>query len=163
MGSLLEELLSGYTNLRRCLARELSAEDAADNAQSSFEQALRYARQHNVLSPAGLVFGISRNLRIDAARRKRHTPHQSLEEVGEHVDQLAVCELTPERQHAGRQRLDLLIRAIDGLAPRCREAFVLCKLHGLSYEEAAQEMEISPTVVKKYLVKAMKDCRAALQ
>lgn len=161
MSGLIEQLLSGYSDLRRHLVRELSVEDAADIAQSSFEQALRYVRQSEVQSPAGLLFSISRNLRIDAARRKRDLPHQSLEEVGEQLEHFAISELTPERQHDGRQSLDRLIRAIDELAPRCREAFVLCKIHGLSYEEAARDMGISPNVIKKYLVEAMKHCRAA--
>ena len=162
MSSLIEELLRGYADLRRYLARELNADDAADIAQSSFEQALTYTRQHEVQSPAGLVFSISRNLQSDAARRRRSLPQLSVEDAGIEVDQIGASDVTPEREYAGRQRLERLIQAIDGLAPRCREAFVLCKFHGLSYEEAAEEMGISATVVKKYLVQALKDCRSVL-
>ena len=147
--------------LRRILTRDLGADDAADIAQSSFEQVLRYAGQAQVGSPAGLLFTISRNLQIDSARRKKRVPHQSLDD-DELIEQFAVSELTPERRYAARQRMELLSKALDALPPRCREAFVLCKLHDLSYDEAAQEMGISPTVVRKYLVQAMKECRSAL-
>lgn len=162
MAGLIEELMRGYSDLRRLLTRELNAEDAADIAQSSFEQALRYARKNSVLSPAGLIFHIARNLRTDASRRRKTVQWQSMEDNEDETDQIAFSDVTPERQHAGRQRLEQLSKAIDGLAPRCREAFVLCKIHGLSYEEAAQEMGISPTVVRKYLVMAMKECRGAV-
>ncbi|MGP8470944.1 RNA polymerase sigma factor [Burkholderia sp. PR2] len=162
MASFIDDLLRGYADLRRVLTRELSADDAADIAQSSFEQVLRYAGQSQVESPAGLLFAISRNLQIDFARRKKRLPHQSLDEVDGLAEQLPVSELTPERRYAGRQRMEILGKALDALPPRCREAFVLCKLHGLSYDETAQEMGISTTVVRKYLVQAMKECRTAL-
>lgn len=158
MAAVFEELMKGYTDLRRVLRRNFSADDAADIAQSSFEQAWRYAQKNDVLSPASLLFSISRHLQIDAARRRKRV---SEDVVSDHVqlDQLAVCEVTPERQQAGRQTVNLLNQTLDNLAPRCREAFVLCKIHGLSYEEAAQEMGISPNVIRKYLVQALKECR----
>ncbi|KVM90062.1 RNA polymerase subunit sigma [Burkholderia stagnalis] len=162
MGSFIDDLVRGYTDLKRILTRDMGADDAADIAQSSFEQVLRYAGHSQVGSPAGLLFTISRNLQIDMARRSKRVPHQSLDDLDELADQLAVSELTPERRYAARQRMEILGKALDTLPPRCREAFVLCKLHDLSYDEAAQEMGISPTVVHKYLVQAMKECRSAL-
>lgn len=160
MGTLFEELMKGYTDLRRALRRNLSADDAADIAQSSFEQAWRYAQKNDVISPASLLFSISRHLQIDAARRRKRLVEDALGE-GEQLDQIAISEITPERQHADRQRVELLSKTLDDLAPRCREAFVLCKIHGMSYDEAAEEMGISLTVVKKYLVHALKECRKA--
>lgn len=161
MAAVFDELLRGYNDLRRLLRRTHSAEDAADIAQSSFEHAWRYAQSNDVLSPAGLMFRISRHLQIDTARRRKRGSEELLDE-GEDIDQLSVCEVTPERQHAARERLDIINKTIDNLAPRCREAFVLCKIHGLSYDEAAREMGISPTVIRKYLVQALKECRKAV-
>lgn len=161
MAAVFEELMKGYSDLRRVLRRNLSADDAADIAQSSFEQAWRYAQKNDVLSPASLLFSISRHLQIDAARRRKRGREDLVEEDVQ-LEQLAVCEVTPERQHEGRQKVDLLSKTLDGLAPRCREAFVLCKIHGLSYEEAAEEMGISSTVIRKYLVQALKECRKAV-
>lgn len=158
MAAVFEELMKGYTDLRRVLRRNFSADDAADIAQSSFEQAWRYAQKNDVLSPASLLFSISRHLQIDAARRRKRVSEDLVSDDVQ-LDQLAVCEVTPERQQAGRQTVNLLNQTLDNLAPRCREAFVLCKIHGLSYEEAAQEMGISPNVIRKYLVQALKECR----
>jgi RNA polymerase sigma-70 factor (ECF subfamily) len=158
MAAVFEELMKGYTDLRRVLRRTFSADDAADIAQSSFEQAWRYAQKNDVLSPASLLFSISRHLQIDAARRRKRVSEDLVSDDVQ-LDQLAVCEVTPERQQAGRQTVNLLNQTLDNLAPRCREAFVLCKIHGLSYEEAAQEMGISPNVIRKYLVQALKECR----
>lgn len=162
MADYIEGFLKGYQDLRRALSRELSGEDAADIAQSSFEQALRYARQRQVVSPADLLFSIARNLRIDSARRKKRVSIQSIEDVDAPDEHLNISTITPEREHAARQRLEMLSAVLDRLPPRCREAFVLCKLHDLSYEEAAREMGISPSVVRKYLVQALKECRSEL-
>ncbi|KND57664.1 RNA polymerase sigma-70 factor, ECF subfamily [Candidatus Burkholderia verschuerenii] len=162
MGAVMEELIRGYADLRRVLRRDHSADDAADIAQSSFEHALRYAQQNEVLSPASLLFVISRHLQIDAARRKKRAPECTIEDDA-HFEYLAVCEVTPERQHSSRQRVELLSNILDNLAPGCREAFVLCKIHGMSYDEAASEMGISSTVVKKYIVQALKELRNALR
>jgi RNA polymerase sigma factor (sigma-70 family) len=161
MGTLIEELMKGYADLRRVLRRSLNADDAADIAQSSFELALRYAQKNEVTAPASLVFSISRHLQIDAARRRQRIKEESLSEEQQH-EQIAVCHVTPERQRAAQQHIELLSKTLDDLAPRCREAFVLCKIQGLSYEQAAVEMGISLTVVKKYLGQAMKACRSAL-
>ncbi|MBN3801825.1 RNA polymerase sigma factor [Paraburkholderia sp. Ac-20336] len=163
MAGVLDDLLRGYGDLRRYLSKRLSSEDAADIAQASFEVALRYVGQNEVQSPAALIFHVSRNLQIDAARRRKFLPQQLCEdETGDDaLDRLGRTDVTPERECIGRQTLDQVVQALDGLPPRCREAFILCKLNGLSYEEAAHEMEISPTVIKKYLVQAMKACREA--
>lgn len=160
---LFDELVSGYYELKRVLTRELDTDNAADVAQSSFERALRYAQSHEVHSPRGLLFGIARNLQIDGGRRVSRVSWRSVDDNEDDLDRIAYSELTPERSLAGRQTVNELCTIIDALPPRCREAFVLCKLHHMTYEEAASEMGISPTVIRKYLVQAMRECRAVLR
>jgi RNA polymerase sigma-70 factor (ECF subfamily) len=161
MSVVVDELVKGYKDLLRLLRRELSAEDAADVAQSSFELALRYSREHSVASPAALVFRISRHLRIDASRRKKLVKFESIGDVTQ-IEHLAVNESTPEVEHAARQRIELLRKKLDDLPARQRETFVLCKIHGKSYEEAARQMGIEPNMVRRDLIAAMKECRAIL-
>ena len=52
-----------------------------------------------------------------------------------------------------------LAEAIDGLGAPFRAAFLLREVHGLSYEEISQALEIDPGTVKSRLARA----RAALQ
>ena len=161
MSVVVDELIRGYKDLLRVLRRELSAEHAADVAQSSFELALRYSQQHVVAAPAALVFRISRNLRIDASRRQKLVYFESVGEFTQ-LEHLAVNESTPEVEHATRQRIDLLMKKLDDLPAHQRETFVLCKIHGKSYEEAARQMSIDPSLVRRYLIAAMKECRSIL-
>ncbi|WDD92108.1 RNA polymerase sigma factor [Burkholderia sp. FERM BP-3421] len=156
---MVEDLVQGYLRLRRLLTRELGSDDAADLAQESFEVALRYCQAHTVESPGGLLFKIANNLRIDRGRRKWQVM-ASLSEVED--EEGPSCNVTPEREYEGRQTLTKLCEVLDRLPPRQREAFVLCKLNGMTYDEAAAEMGIRPGVIQQYLVEAMRACRQRL-
>ncbi|KAF1018221.1 MAG: putative RNA polymerase sigma factor FecI [Burkholderia gladioli] len=145
-----------YCRLRRKLTLELSPEDAADVAQEAFERTLRYMRKHDgrVASPVGLLVRIALNLQIDRGRRRKHLP-TALDESWEHPR----WDITPEDEVVGRQSVTQLVETLDKLAPRRREAFVLCRLHGLTYQDAAKKMGIRPSVVREYLVDAVRACR----
>nr|WP_241014850.1 RNA polymerase sigma factor [Burkholderia sp. Ac-20379] len=54
-----------------------------------------------------------------------------------------------------QQTLDELGRRIDALPTRCREVFILHKLHDLSQDEVAAELRISRNMVAKHLARAM--------
>ncbi|SEA39899.1 RNA polymerase sigma-70 factor, ECF subfamily [Chitinophaga terrae (ex Kim and Jung 2007)] len=58
-----------------------------------------------------------------------------------------------------RQYEQLLQKAIDSLPPQRREAFILCRQQGKSYEEAAALMNISRNTFKQHLSLAVKSIR----
>lgn len=151
-----DELARTYHGLRRHLMREIGPHDGGDVLHDAFDIALHYGKQYPVRSIGGLVGKIARQLVIDRGRR-RASLH-----ITAYNDELA-CEVTPERQVAARQSLMQLCSALDNLPPRCREAFVLCKLKGLTYHQAAAEMAIQPDVVRQYLVQAMRVCRRTIE
>ncbi|PUZ25844.1 RNA polymerase sigma-70 factor [Chitinophaga parva] len=53
----------------------------------------------------------------------------------------------------------LLQKALDSLPPQRREAFILCRQQGRSYEEAAAMMHISRNTFKQHLSLAVKSIR----
>ncbi len=63
---------------------------------------------------------------------------------------------------AGRQHLQALIVAIEALPPRCRDVFVLHKIHELSQLEVAGHLGISIKTVEKHLRLGLAACREAL-
>ncbi|RBL90157.1 MULTISPECIES: RNA polymerase sigma factor [Chitinophaga] len=61
-----------------------------------------------------------------------------------------------------KQYEELLRKAIDNLPPQRREAFILCRQQGMSYEEAATQMNISRNTFKQHLSLAVKSIREYL-
>jgi RNA polymerase sigma-70 factor (ECF subfamily) len=60
-----------------------------------------------------------------------------------------------------QQRLAAVQRTIDGLPPRCREVFWLCKIEGHTQPEIAALLGISLNMVERHLMRALLDLRAA--
>ena len=61
-----------------------------------------------------------------------------------------------------RQRLERVYRAINELPKRCRRALILHRRDGWTYDEIAADLEVSRSMVTKYLRKALVLCRHAL-
>jgi RNA polymerase sigma-70 factor (ECF subfamily) len=57
------------------------------------------------------------------------------------------------------QQIKRLREVLRQLPPKCHAAVVLQYVHGLSYQEIAQQLGVSPRMVKKYLGKALGHCR----
>ncbi|XAH25253.1 RNA polymerase sigma factor [Xylophilus sp. GW821-FHT01B05] len=60
-----------------------------------------------------------------------------------------------------QQRLTAVQRAIEGLPPRCREVFWLCRIEGHTQPEIATRLGISLNMVERHLMRALLDLRAA--
>jgi RNA polymerase sigma-70 factor (family 1) len=63
---------------------------------------------------------------------------------------------TPGDELASSELAAAISRAIDDLPPRCREAYVLRRYHGLSYAEIARVMGTAPKTVEIQIGKALK-------
>ncbi|MDE1193120.1 MAG: sigma-70 family RNA polymerase sigma factor [Arachidicoccus sp.] len=60
-----------------------------------------------------------------------------------------------EKENSFEQHYTLLDEAIKRLPLRCRRAFELCKLQGLSYEEASVMLGISKYTINEYMKEAL--------
>ena len=68
----------------------------------------------------------------------------------------------PERHTADRQELVHLRDAIERLPPRCREVFIMHKIHGQPHSDVARTLGISRNMVEKHLIRAyrqLRECR----
>jgi RNA polymerase sigma-70 factor (ECF subfamily) len=71
-------------------------------------------------------------------------------------------EVSPEILLEAKELAQRIDAAIDALPDRCREAFVLSRKEGLSYQEIADQMGISRKTVEAQMGKALKLLREAL-
>jgi RNA polymerase sigma-70 factor (ECF subfamily) len=134
--------------------------EAQDLVQQTFERVLErdYAADQ-VVNERALLFEVGRNLLVDRHRQLQLRRHESDEVLLDHSGPVAA---EPEAVYAGNQRVGLLVDAIEALPPRCRRAFILHKIDGLSHAEVAREMDITLNMVERHIMLAVAGCRKAL-
>ncbi len=139
--------------IRRLTGMVKSRETAADLVQDTYLRLLRVAGQQTVEQPRALLHKIATNLAIDHLRKEKH----GVQGVDGLDEAMAVpCRApSPERALLGKQRYRLFLQAIEHLPPRTREAFLLCRVYGYSYQEIATRMNISESGVEKLLMRAL--------
>lgn len=59
------------------------------------------------------------------------------------------------QQEMDSERKEKIVNALDKLPPRCREVFLLIKLHSMSYKQAAETLDISIKTVENQMGKAI--------
>ena len=158
---LLKNINPIYTDFYKSMDRDSSSrQDAGDIAQASVERLLKLPAEQEVRSPAGLLRQIARNLKIDLARHRRRLPMESLQSRVDAESLPALShDIDPERIALGQERVELLSKAIDSMPARCREAFILSRIHGLAHNEVGASMGISPSMVEKHVALGLKICR----
>lgn len=135
-------------------ARLGNAWDAADLAHDTYLRILRRdiapasgdARRYLVQIANGLMIDLFRRRSIEAA----------------YLEALAgLPEAQTPSEENRLQAIEALLeldRLLNSLAPRARQAFLLCKVDGLSYREVAQTLGVSLSSVEKYIAAALMAC-----
>jgi RNA polymerase sigma-19 factor, ECF subfamily len=148
-----------HAALHRFLMRRLrSAQNAQDLAQETYLRLLRVEHADFVRKPQAYLYRIAANLLYEFRLRERkdlvtfdsdvaehaaeHSPHVDSDDAGEDLARAQQVE-------------ELLAR----LPPLYRAVFVLRKREGMSYPEIATTLGISVHTVKKYLARAVAQCR----
>lgn len=150
-----------YEELLRYFSRAVQDKhEAQDLVQEAFGRVLaKVARGEAIEDLRGLLYEVARNLLIDRHRSlqvRNQVPDDTLSELpGPTSDD-------PSVRYAGLQRVHLLVRTIEALPPRCRQAFVLHKIDGLPQAQIAEQMSISLNMVERHIMLAIAACRKAL-
>jgi len=123
--------------------------DLVDLRQEVYVRVFEAARKEIPEHPRQFVFSTARNLLIDHIRREQVIPIEAMADP----DGLSVAldEPGPDRAAMARDELRKLQSALDQLPPRCREAFVLGKIEGLSGQEIAIRMGVTESAVSRHL------------
>ena len=123
--------------------------DISDLRQDIYVRVYESALKELPESPKAFVFAIARNLLIRRMRREQIVPIEAVTDF----DALgaAIDTPSPERTAIARDELRRLQAALDRLPPRCREAFVMQQIDGLSRQEIADRMGVSDKTVMNHL------------
>lgn len=152
--------------LRILLLRRLGdEEEVLDVLQEVFIKALASSKNdRQILNPFGYLRRMAVNLATDRQREMNRRNHMFKREdiLGGEQDLRASDELTPERCAQDRQRLRMMQEVLDNLPDACREAFLLSRCDGLTYDEIGVRLGVSRNMVKKHLSRALAELRAAM-
>ena len=149
-----------YNLAARILGDRTAAEDIA---QDTFVSAYKALARFRGGSLRAWLLRIASNLCYDRLRSAKRRPEQSLDEAmespGFHVPSR---DPSPEQQAISREIHDHVQRAILGLPFDQRNTIMLVDVQGLSYQEAAEAMDVSMGTVKSRLSRARAAVRDAL-
>ncbi|MBO9344330.1 MAG: sigma-70 family RNA polymerase sigma factor [Chloroflexi bacterium] len=139
---------------------------AADATQEAFLSAFTHIKDYRGGSFKSWLLRTVTNACLDALRYQRRRPSRSLE--AEDDDERSLAEVLPSGEESPdsvaerRELRHLIARAALTLPPDQRITFVLADVHGLSYQEIAQAMNVSLGTVKSRLSRARAKLRDAL-
>lgn len=141
--------------LRRKLGDSFVADDLA---QDTFVSILHAGAPQEIREPRPFLVTVAR--RLMAHRYRRQLLETSYLEMLTCLPEAMVP--APEARLMALEALQQIDRALDGLPPAVREAFLLAHLEGLSYATIAERLQVSASSVKQYLTRANRQCLFAL-
>jgi RNA polymerase sigma-70 factor (ECF subfamily) len=148
---------ANQTWLHRFLSGKLGcSHDAQDLSQDTFIRVLTSSvNLSDLKEPRAYLATIANRLIIDKARRKK----LELAYIDAHgiflADQFAP---SSEEVFESINKLETLVKLLEGLGDKPRSAFLMSRLDGMGYKEIALELGVSVSMIKKYVAKALVHC-----
>lgn len=135
-------------------------EDAEDLVHEVFAKLIVYEGWRGVENPAAFANRALKNLALDALRRRKVVPIDTLADL----DDLGLTDGLPDPETVtiDRDELRTLAGLIGELPPQCRRVFTLCKVYGLSHADIAVELGLSVNTVEKHVTHGLRFCSERL-
>ena len=143
--------------LQRYLLRRLSRSglDAGDITQETFLRLLRVEHTELIRKPRAYLYRVAVNVIREFQLKEQDSPLHGAVDIVATEDAIPAPSNSIDRvEHASS-----LTAALEGLPEMQRAALLLFKRDGKSYQEIAQELNLSSHTVKKYLFLAASHCR----
>jgi RNA polymerase sigma-70 factor (ECF subfamily) len=132
---------------------------AADLAHDTFIRILSLSHAPCLHEPRAYLTITAKRLIIDRARR-RQIEQSYLAELALAAETMRNFP-SPEEVLAVIQALTQISAALDGLAGKPRQAFLLHYLDGQTHAAVASQLGVSTRMIQKYLVQALVHCHQA--
>lgn len=148
--------------LRGYIARLLpNASDSEDLANEAFARVFATSTPERPVPPKAYLYSAAHNL---AMNHNRDRKSRGRVVKGDGDDGFEIPDPAPlaDRELIGRERVDLLWRAVAQLPPRCREVFLMRKIENLSNADIADRLGISVSAVEKHIRLGLMSCRKYL-
>lgn len=147
------------TLLRFLISKLLSEQEAKDVAQEAYVRILNLDTPELVSHLRAYLFKTAANLAIDRLRA-RAVEHRVLE--------LDFFEERPKEPDPGRglaaaEELQFIGRCLQELPAKCRQAFLLRRVEGMSSSEISKVLDVPERTVRHYIVEAIVYCQSRLE
>ncbi|MDO6428462.1 RNA polymerase sigma factor [Thalassotalea sp. 1_MG-2023] len=140
--------------IHHVMKKGLSHKEAEDIAQEAFVKLLGLEDKGICNYIQAYLYKIATNLSIDKLRRQTRSPVDVNDDLISH----GVSHTSPERSLENQDSLALIKDSLRELPLKCRQAFVLYKIKGMEYREIAETMQVSESMVRKYVLQAVRSC-----
>jgi RNA polymerase sigma factor (sigma-70 family) len=128
-------------------------DEIEDLMQDAFVRLLEYCeRGAEVREPEAVLVRTVLRLSMNQDRDAHHDLY-----VRESIEDLVLIDPgpAPEEVLAADQCLQEMRRTLDSVSRRTREVFFLHRLHGLSYAQIGQQLDLPVSTVEKHIARAM--------
>lgn len=161
LGVLMSEYLAMREVLLRFLTARLGDPAAADDVyQELFVRLRGGALPQDLTNPKGYLFRMAYNLANELARARRRQEARDMQWTDTTTQKVGADTISDtaaaDDALASKERLAAVMRAVEGLPPKTREVFVMCRVRGLSHREIAAALGISTKTVEKHMTAALK-------
>lgn len=129
--------------------------DPDDVVQEAFAVLAGLDSVEHIRNPRTYFFSVAHSIVLTHVRRAQIVRFDAMVEL-ETLDVLIDDEPSPERAAADRQELRRVAALIRTLPQKCRQAFMLRKIDGLTQREISQRMGVSEGTVEKHITKALR-------
>lgn len=151
-GNFLKKFLAGFLAVQQ---------DIEDVAQEAYLRAYIAEQRESIEQPKAFLFRIAKNLALTKLSKKSRQITDYIEEAGAAVVIETAAPVDQELE--AQQCFGLYCEAVAALPEKCRQVFLLRKVHGLAHKEIAARMELSISSVEKYLRQGVLACDAHIR
>jgi RNA polymerase sigma factor (sigma-70 family) len=140
--------------LRAWLADRTGGADIDDVVQETYAILAGLPTVAQIHNPRAYAFQVAQTVVLQRLRRAAIVRIDAVEEI----ERLSISndEPSPEQLVSDRQELRQVAMLIAALPPKCRQAFLLRKVEGLSQREIARRMGVSEGTVEKHIAKGVR-------
>lgn len=136
--------------------------DAPDLAQEVFLRLMRVEHHETIRSPEAYLFTVASHVLHQHTLRQSSTPASV--EISEVFTEFQLTSGDdPMARVDALQRLEEVERALALLPPKVSSTLMLHRFGGLTVEEIARQLGVTRPAAKKYLARALTECRDVLE
>lgn len=148
--------------LKRFLRRFLSRpQDIEDVVQNTYLKARCAEEKRVISSPKSFLFRIAQNEALKELRKKSRRITDYIEDLD--GPDAVRGGAAAEDEVIARQRLGIFCQSVLEMTPRCRRAFLMCKVYGMSYKDIASQLGMTVSGVEKHVAKGLAICNAHVE